>query len=145
MNFPALKKIYDYDKELAAKGVDMFVGINAKGEEVSLVIARAGTAKHEEAQRRYSDELERTRYSPEKRREVTRKIVCEGIFLGWKNMLSEDGETYIEPTFNNRIKALEQYEDLAVDIIGFANNNANFQTAGEKIAGVDAIEESEKN
>lgn len=144
MNFPGLKKAYGFNKDLAKKGVKMFVGTNAKGEDIDLIIGRSGNQFHEEAQRKYSDELERARYNPEKRRVIIRDIVVDGIFFGWENMLSEDGKTYIEPTRENRLKALEEYEDLVVDIMNFANNNVNYQSKGEKIAGVDAIEESEK-
>lgn len=145
MNFPGLKKAYGFNKDLAKKGVKMFVGTNAKGEDIDFIIGRSGNELHEEAQRRYSDDLERARYNPERRRAIIREIVVDGIFFGWENMLAEDGKTYIESTRANRIKALEEYDDLVVDIMNFANKNLNYQTDGEKAAGVDAIEESEKN
>lgn len=152
--------MYVVDTKIASEGKWFPLGINDKGAEIKFLVAMAGNDRHQKAQRKYAKALEKTRWSSVKHRAIMARVVSEGLFLSWDGVLDENGDL-VEPSMENRIKALIKYEDLFVEVLNIANDRANFSDDDEtplteeevsKLAEMDVDdvamspeEESEKN
>lgn len=114
------------DKDKSENGVERMIGVNAKDEDVVLIIAEAGSERHSKAQRKYSKQLELTRKRPKAREKVQAQIIAESILVGWRGVLDEN-KNEIEPTVENKIEFLMKYNKLFYAVLDVANDSENYR------------------
>jgi peroxiredoxin family protein len=133
--------IFSFDKDKAETGVPIIVGVNQKGDDVTIYVAMAGSERHEKTQRKYSKQLERARRNDKLTRKIMAKIVAQSLLIGWDGVLDKDG-TAVEATTENKIKALMEHKQLYMSVLEAAMDEANFAEEGEDLG---AEEDTEKN
>ena len=133
--------IFSFDKDKAEAGIPVIVGVNQKGEDVTIYVAMAGSEIHEKTQRKYSKQLERARRNEKLTRQIMAKIVAQSLLIGWEGVLDKDG-TPVEATIENKIKALLSHKQLYMSVLEAAMDTANFIEEGEDLG---AEEDTEKN
>lgn len=141
MSIATFDDIYSYDKDKAETGVPIVVGVNQKGEDVTIYVAMAGSKKHELVQRKYSRQLERARKNEKLTRKIMAKIVAQSLLVDWENVLDQDGNS-IEATIENKIEALLDHKKFYLAVLEASMDEANFIEEGEDLG---AQEDTEKN
>jgi hypothetical protein len=134
--------MYTFNEEKASSGKWFPVGVNDDGEEIAYLVAMAGSEKHQAAQREYAKALEKTRWLKAKNRAVMARVIAKSIFLSWRGVKDDTGAA-VEPTIENRVKALIQYEELFVEILTIANDRGNFSDDDDELSKEEAAELAE--
>jgi hypothetical protein len=133
---PVLDRLLISDESKSENGIPVVIGLNAKGEEIVMFVAEAGSARHERTQKKYAAELERHRHNPALRDEIVKKVIAESILVSWTGVVDANGDP-IEPTVENKLQALKKYRKLHMMIMETAIDSARFRK--------DLEEETEKN
>ena len=132
---------FEYLYSTNEDGVDVHMGINAKGDDIIFKLRESGCKEHEKAQRRHKKSLSLTRKNPDKEHEVLAKIVAEAIIVDWSGVLDEKNKP-VECTYENRFEALKKYKKLFYDVLTEATNEENFRNFDPEY---DEAADTEKN
>ena len=132
---------FDYLYSTNEDGVKVYMGINAKGDDIIFKLRESGCKEHEKAQRRHKKSLSLTRKNPDKEHEVLSKIVAEAIIVDWSGIIDEKGKA-IACTFENKFEALKKYKKLFYEVLKEATNEDNFTTMETEY---DEAADTEKN
>lgn len=130
-NLDTFEDLFTTDENLSVNGVWMPMGQNSKGEEFSCLIAEAGNPKHEAAQRRYAKQLENTRRSPERHRNVLCRIVAETILLDWKGRIDAEGNE-VKADLKARTKALIKYKKFFYAVMEISADESHYKPEGSE-------------
>jgi len=121
-----LDSLFATDEKLENDGIEMPVGLNSKGDPVSVVIGAFGNPKHEKALTRHEKFLRATKKSPERRREIMAKVLAEGVLFDWPGMLDSAGKK-LKYTPEEGAKALMKYKSLYMLVLETAADEQNYQ------------------
>lgn len=119
-------KIYSTDKKKAIEGIEVPVGINAKGNVIMLIVAELQNPNHEKAVARHEKLLRATKRSPEKNREVMASILSGSVLVGWSGVLDEKRKE-IKFTVALGKEYLLKYPKLFSQVIEAADDEQNYQ------------------
>ena len=121
-----LDSLFATDEKLENEGIEVPVGINEKGDTVSLIIGAFQNPKHEKALSRHEKFLQATKKSPERRKEIMAKVMAEGVLFDWTGMLNEAGKV-LKYTPKEGAKALMKYKALYMMVLETAADEQNYQ------------------
>jgi len=114
------------DKDKANNGVPITVGYNSNDKPVIFWIAEAGSSSHENAQRRYSKELEVSRRNSKHMKRLLAMIIAKGILIKWEGVLDKNGNEVVS-TLENKVKALLEHKKLYLRVLEEANDPENYR------------------
>jgi hypothetical protein len=140
MKISSLDKIYQNDPEKSSEGIPIDVGMNDDGTSITMYVAETNAntnKKFAKVTRKYERALQAARKNTERRKQLWAKIVAESVLVRWENVMQDDG-TQLQPTVENKITVLLEYEDLMTEILAVANDKANYMPE-------EVIQETEKN
>jgi hypothetical protein len=125
--------LFGTDQNLEKTGVNIDYSIDANGDPIRFVIARAGGANMrfasvlEAKTKPYKRQIQNGMIDPEIAEKIMREVYAETVVLGWENVSDSDG-VVIPFSKENCIKLFEMLPDLYRDIKDLSGQIATFRT-----------------